>query len=144
MADVQAGEPNLPQQPAKVTMDPRARKAAIQASLGGLVLLVLFVVMSQTSSDAPQPETAAETAAEITTDEWPTELTEEEATAPEEPILVDGCFTWGSTRPVVSRVMGQPDSIVFGEWVYGRSGVTFGYGTVSNYHNEDRNLRLCP
>ena len=125
-------------------MDPRLRKAAIQASLGGLVLVVSFAVMGRASSDPPQPETAADAAAEATADAPLTEPTPEVVAEPEEPVLIDGCFSSGSTRAEVSRVMGSPDSIVFGEWVYGRSGVTFGYGTVLDYHNEDRNLRLCP
>lgn len=147
MADVQGRGPEFPQQPAEVMMDPRARRAAIQASLGGLVLLVLFVVMSRSSSAPARTGNEAETEANATTevaDERPTEPTEEVVTEPGEPILVDGCFGSGSTRAEVSRVMGSPDSIVFGEWMYGPSGVTFGYGTVLDYHNEGRNLKLCP
>ena len=125
-------------------MDPRARRAAIQASLGGVVLLVLFVVMSQTSTNAPPSEPAAEIAGETTGDERPTEPLTGGAVDPQEPILVDGCFVSGSTRAEVTRVMGAPDSIVFGEWMYGKSAVVFGYGTVLDYSNEDRNLKLCP
>jgi hypothetical protein len=121
-------------------MDPRARRAAIQASIGGGVLLALFVGMSLTSSGPPEPETAADP--ESATAEVPaTEPTAVEVAGPEDP---DGCFSSGSTRAEVSRVMGAPDSIAFGEWLYGRSGVTFGYGTVLDYHNEGGDLRLCP
>ena len=54
-----------------------------------------------------------------------------------------GCFGSGSTRAEVSAVMGAPDSVVFGEWVYGRSGVTFGYGTVLDIRNVGGDLRVC-
>ncbi len=122
-------------------MDPRVRRPAIQASIGGLVLLVLFVVMSRPSTDPPQPVTVTDSEVEASTEAPPTEPVAEERAGPEDP---DGCFSSGSTRAEVSRVMGAPDSTVYGEWVYGRSGITFGYGTVSDYHNEDLNLRICP
>lgn len=40
--------------------------------------------------------------------------------------------------------MGEPDSIVFGDWLYGRSSVTFGYGVVLDYANAGGNLVVCP
>lgn len=40
--------------------------------------------------------------------------------------------------------MGEPDSIAFGDWLYGRSSVTFGYGVVLDYANVDGNLPVCP
>jgi hypothetical protein len=39
--------------------------------------------------------------------------------------------------------MGQPDSIVFGAYVYGRSQIIFGYGVVQELSNESGNLILC-
>ena len=103
--------------------------------------MVLFVVMSVTSTDSSQPETATDTEVETTANAPQTEPMGGKPAGPEDP---DGCFSSGSTRAEVSRVMGAPDSTVYGEWVYGRSGITFGYGTVLDYHNEGGNLRLCP
>ena len=60
-----------------------------------------------------------------------------------EPPLATGCFRSGSSRAEVRAVMGAPDTIDFGAWMYGRSNVTFGYGVVLNYSNRDGNLRLC-
>ena len=54
-----------------------------------------------------------------------------------------GCIRGGSTREEVLRVMGQPDSIVFGAYVYGRSQIIFGYGVVQELSNESGNLILC-
>jgi hypothetical protein len=39
--------------------------------------------------------------------------------------------------------MGQPDSIVFGAYVYGGSQIIFGYGVVQELSNESGNLILC-
>ena len=54
-----------------------------------------------------------------------------------------GCIRGGSTRDEVRAVMGEPDSISFGAWIYGRSSVSFGYGTVVEVSNEGGNLILC-
>lgn len=62
------------------------------------------------------------------------------------PVLSQGlaCIKGGSTREEVRAVMGEPDSIAFGDWLYGRSSVTFGYGVVLDYSNAGGNLVLCP
>jgi hypothetical protein len=39
--------------------------------------------------------------------------------------------------------MGEPDSISFGTWLYGRSSIDFGYGVVVAYANADGSLILC-
>jgi hypothetical protein len=54
------------------------------------------------------------------------------------------CIKGGSTREEVRAVMGEPDSAAFGDWLYGRSSVTFGYGVVLDYSNAGGNLVLCP
>jgi hypothetical protein len=54
------------------------------------------------------------------------------------------CIKGGSTREEVRAVMGEPDSVAFGDWLYGRSSVTFGYGVVLDYSNAGGNLVLCP
>jgi hypothetical protein len=54
------------------------------------------------------------------------------------------CIRGGTSRDEVRRIMGEPDSIAFGDWLYGRSSVTFGYGVVLDYANRDGRLRVCP
>jgi hypothetical protein len=54
-----------------------------------------------------------------------------------------GCFRGGSTREEVLEVMGPPDSVVFGAYVYGSSQILFGYGVVAEWSNEGGNLLLC-
>ena len=39
--------------------------------------------------------------------------------------------------------MGEPDSVSFGAWIYGRSSVSFGYGTVIDLENEGGELIVC-
>ena len=56
---------------------------------------------------------------------------------------VDGCIKGGTTRAEVMALLGEPDSISFGAWLYGRSEVTFGYGVVVAYADLDDNLELC-
>jgi len=53
------------------------------------------------------------------------------------------CIRGGSTRDEVLQVMGPPDSIVFGAYVYGRSQILFGYGVVQEWSNAGANLILC-
>ena len=40
--------------------------------------------------------------------------------------------------------MGEPDSVSFGAWLYGRVEITFGYGVVLAYSDPDSVLALCP
>ena len=54
------------------------------------------------------------------------------------------CIKGGSTREEVRAAMGEPDSVAFGDWLYGRSSVTFGYGVVLDYSNAGGNLVVCP
>ncbi len=61
----------------------------------------------------------------------------------EPPLAATGCFRSGSSRAEVRAVMGAPDTVDFGAWMYGRSSVTFGYGVVLDYSNQGDNLRLC-
>jgi hypothetical protein len=39
--------------------------------------------------------------------------------------------------------MGEPDSISFGAWLYGRSEISFGYGVVVDLSNAGGNLIVC-
>lgn len=55
-----------------------------------------------------------------------------------------GCIHGGTTREEVRAIMGDPDSVAFGDWIYGRSSVTFGYGVVLDYSNASGNLVICP
>ena len=43
----------------------------------------------------------------------------------------------------VRAIMGEPDSVAFGDWIYGLSSVTFGYGVVVDYDSPDGSLTLC-
>ncbi|HSH75100.1 MAG TPA: hypothetical protein VLA09_05435 [Longimicrobiales bacterium] len=55
-----------------------------------------------------------------------------------------GCIRGGTTRAEVLGIMGEPDSIAFGDWLYGRSSVSFGYGVVVDYHADpDGRLVVC-
>jgi len=53
------------------------------------------------------------------------------------------CVRGGSTREEVLEVMGSPDSVVFGAYVYGRSQILLGYGVVVEWSNAGGNLILC-
>jgi hypothetical protein len=55
----------------------------------------------------------------------------------------NACIRGGSTREEVRRVMGEPDSISFGAWLYGRSEISFGYGVVVDLSNAGGNLIVC-
>lgn len=122
--------------------------------LGVLVVLVLWA-LSRDPFAAPRPVDVAETAADGQLAEPPAGLDGDSArqaldgTIAGEPVetgeppLTDGCFRPGSSRAEVRAVMGAPDTIDFGAWVYGRSNVTFGYGVVLDYSNEGGNLRVC-
>ncbi|MDH3207406.1 MAG: hypothetical protein OEO79_12465 [Gemmatimonadota bacterium] len=63
--------------------------------------------------------------------------------APESPLPVDGCLKGGTTRAEVRALLGEPDSISWGVWLYGRSEITFGYGVVVAFAEVDENLELC-
>ncbi len=54
-----------------------------------------------------------------------------------------GCIRGGTTREEVRAIMGEPDSVSFGAWLYGRSEIHFGYGVVVDFRNPDDNLVLC-
>ncbi len=107
----------------------------------GLILLAFLVVSIKSPSEGPEPVNAAEeqvlreTAADAPSETDDTPLVETS--------LADGCFRPGSSREEVRALMGAPDTVDFGAWVYGESWVTFGYGVVLDYSNQGRNLRLC-
>ena len=126
------------------------------ASLAGLILLFVLAVL-RSLPDVPSGPGAPSNAPEAmnTPDGQATEvegavqeaLGETVARTPAEtgePPLGTGCFRGGSTRTEVRAVMGAPDSVVYGAWMYGRSSVVFGYGSVLEYKNLGDNLRLCP
>jgi hypothetical protein len=54
-----------------------------------------------------------------------------------------GCVRGGSTPAEVRAAMGEPDSIVGGWWIYGRTQIQFGYGTVQDFI-DGGNLVRCP
>jgi len=133
---------------------------AVRVSVVGLILLlVVGVVLTRSPSEAPQPAISAETAADGARAETTPGVIGDSArqasgaaaagtpagthTEAEEPPLTPGCFRPGSSRDEVRAVMGAPDTVDFGAWVYGQSNVTFGYGVVLDYSNEGGNLRLC-
>ena len=71
------------------------------------------------------------------------------APAPVAPPLPDTsrglrCIHGGTSREEVRAIMGEPDSVAFGDWLYGRSSVTFGYGVVLDYSNAGGDLIVCP
>lgn len=53
------------------------------------------------------------------------------------------CIRGGTPRADVRAIMGEPDSVAFGVWLYGRSRVAFGYGVVVEYEDVDGSLNLC-
>ena len=124
------------------------RLNASRVSVVGLIVLFVFVLLIRAPSDAPRPINAAEIAADG-------RLTEPTAEPPAgvdgdsaqpvsaRPTLATGCFRSGSSRAEVRTVMGEPDTVDFGAWMYGGSWVTFGYGVVLDYSNQGGNLRLC-
>jgi len=59
-----------------------------------------------------------------------------------EPARRRGCIRGGFTPTEVRAAMGEPDSIVGGWWIYGRTQVLFGYGTVQDYI-DDSELVSC-
>jgi hypothetical protein len=68
------------------------------------------------------------------------------ATLPSAPAAqppADGCLRGGTPRAEVQALLGAPDSISWGVWLYGRSEVTFGYGVVVGFADHDGNLRVC-
>lgn len=126
----------------------------------GLILLSVLVVLIRAPSEAPQPMNASETSAEAAADGERTGSTAGVnldsarqalvGTVPDAPaergepsLANNGCFRPGSSRDEVRALMGAPDMVDFGAWVYGESWVTFGYGVVLDYSNQGSNLRLC-
>jgi len=116
----------------------------------GLVVLLVLVVLIRTPSDASGPRSAAEgEAAELPagTDEASggavAQTQAETVEPPLEPFERTGCFRSGSSRAEVRTVMGPPDTVDRGAWVYGESWVTFGYGVVLDFSNTGGDLRLC-
>ena len=132
---------------------PISNPSPVRVSVVGLTLLLLLVVLLRSPAEAPpamdtagpaasdrpsEPKAGVSSAQQSVGGTNPPTLTETD-----EPPSAAGCFGTGSTRAEVQAVMGTPDTVVFGEWLYGRSGVTFGYGTVLDIRNDGGNLRLC-
>ena len=126
------------------------------ASFAGLILLFVLVVLRSlpeapagpgAPSNASRPMNAADgqaTEAGGSAQQALGGTVARTPAEPREPPLDTGCFRGGSTRSEVRAIMGAPDSVAYGDWVYGQSSVTFGYGMVSDYSNLGDNLRLCP
>jgi hypothetical protein len=53
------------------------------------------------------------------------------------------CIRGGTPREDVRRIMGEPDSVSFGVWLYGSSEITFGYGVVVEMRDSARALLVC-
>ena len=147
--------PAMSERPLKRFIRPITHLNPVRVSVVGLLLLLVLVVLSRAPSDAPRPVNATETAAEgrlaeptagVDGDSARQALGGTVAATPaetSEPPLATGCFRSGSSRDEVPAVMGAPDTVDFGAWMYGRSSVTFGYGVVLDYSNRGDNLRLC-
>ena len=104
-----------------------------------LVTLLAFLGAGGCAESPGAGEPTAEPAA-------PTPLEAEVATdprVPESPLPVDGCLKGGTTRAEVRALLGEPDSISWGVWLYGRSEITFGYGVVVAFADVDENLEVC-
>jgi hypothetical protein len=57
---------------------------------------------------------------------------------------VPTCIRGGTSREDVRRILGEPDSISFGAWLYGASEIQFGYGVVVETRDPAGRLHLCP
>lgn len=99
------------------------------------VLLLAGIAACAPEQVPPAPEVDAPTAV---ADGRPSD-----PASPERPRGGPGCIRGGSTREEVRAVMGEPDSVSFGAWLYGRSAVTFGYGTVLDLENQGGELIVC-
>lgn len=53
------------------------------------------------------------------------------------------CIRGGTPREDVRRILGEPDSISFGAWLYGSSEIQFGYGVVVETRDPEARLHLC-
>ena len=104
------------------------------------VLLLAGLVACGPEPGLPSPEVAP---VEIDAAAAPADSSPGHATTPQRPRGGPGCIRSGSTREEVRAVMGEPDSVSFGAWLYGRSSVTFGYGTVLTLENEGGELIVC-
>ena len=122
--------------------DPITRVNAAWITVAGLLLLAALVVANSGPNATMTIEQTAvvdrESAGPVP--EEPTTPTDAETG---DPPPSTGCIRGGSTRAEVRAIMGDPDSVSYGAWVYGRSSVIFGYGTVLDYSNLGDNLILC-
>ena len=136
------------------------RLNSVRAFPVALAVVLLLVVLNRAPSDTSRSVSAAEGKATEgsagmeavsadSSERAPTivptqpEIAEPDAEPDVEPDVRTGCFRSGSTRAEVRAAMGAADRVVAGAWEYGRSWVTFGYGTVLDYSNEGGNLKLC-
>ncbi len=135
--------------------DPVPRPRTAQVSFVVLFLLIIFVVLIRAPSDAPPPMNAAQ--GDATEAPAGRDGVDRDSAQPApggsvllppaetiEPPLAPGCIRSGTSRAEVRAIMGAPDSVGYGNWVYGRSWVAFGYGQVNDFENVDGSLRLCP
>ncbi len=132
--------------------DPANKLNTARAGFLGLVVVLVLVVLIRSPSDAPGPTNATEgeaTEAPAGGSVAPTPAEpgepplEPSVEPPVEPTVRTGCFRSGSSRNEVTAAMGPPEVIDRGVWEYGLSWVSFSYGTVLDFSNEDANLRLC-
>ena len=56
-----------------------------------------------------------------------------DAPASSAPARRRGCIRSGATPAEVRQALGEPDSIAAGWWIYGRTQILFGYGTVQDW-----------
>ena len=107
-----------------------------------IALLVLTVVVSGANSacgdSRPDAGMAGPNGSEVGAPQGPEAAPEARTERPP-----GQCIRGGTSRAEVLALMGEPDSVSFGAWLYGRSEITFGYGTVLDFRNEDGNLVLC-
>lgn len=112
---------------------PRLAPAAVALSLMAVVVTALILITrspdrTPTAPDVAEPPIPRAPAAPPSPDTFPGLR----------------CIRGGTTREEVRRIMGEPDSIAFGDWIYGRSSITFGYGVVLDYASPDGRLVVCP
>lgn len=119
----------------------RDRRLVLGAAGGGVLVvtaLVAGLALARRSPSTAQPGTGEGMTVA------PAGQAPPSAPASVDPAQGLGCIHGGTTREEVRAIMGEPDSVAFGDWIYGRSSVTFGYGVVLDYSNAGGNLVVCP
>ena len=110
-------------------------RAATAASIAAVVVIAVVLVTRSEEGTPTAPDVPRQSTAGATT-----------APTPRSDTTTQGvrCIRGGTTREEVRAIMGEPDSVAFGDWLYGRSSVTFGYGVVLDFTNAGGNLVVCP